>query len=144
MKKDSLILVAEDDENDVAFLRRAFTQAEVFNPMQMAGDGQLAIDYLSGVGRFADRIQYPLPGLVLLDLKMPRKTGLEVLTWIRSQEQFRGLPVIMLTSSVHPAEILEAYRNGANAFVTKPIGTPERTELAKMIRGFWLRFNEVP
>jgi len=144
MKKDALILVAEDDENDVLFLRRAFAQAEISNPLQTAYDGQIAIDYLSGAGRFADRNEYPLPGLLLLDLKMPRKTGLEVLAWTRSQKQFCGLPIIMLSSSVHPREIAEAYHRGVNAFVTKPSGTLERTELARMIKGFWLTFTEAP
>ena len=69
---------------------------------------------------------------------------MEVLTWIRSQDKFHGLPVIMLSSTVHPTEIAEAYHEGINAFVTKPTGTPERAELARMIKGFWLTFTEVP
>jgi CheY-like chemotaxis protein len=144
MKKDVTILVADDDDYDIQFLRRALAQAEVSNPLQVAQDGQVAIDYLSGTGPFADRHQFPLPSLLLLDLKMPRRTGLEVLTWIRSQDRFRGLPVIMLSSTVHPAEITEAYQRGVNAFVTKPTGTPERTELVRMIKGFWLTFTELP
>ncbi len=142
MKSDRIILMAEDDENDVVFLQRAFAQAQISNPLQVVEDGQAAIDYLSGTGKYSDRTLYPLPGLVILDLKMPRKTGLEVLQWVRSQEKLRGLAIIMFTSSVHPAEIDTAYRMGANAFVTKPSGAPERTELAKMIKGFWLTFNE--
>jgi CheY-like chemotaxis protein len=144
MRKDVPILVAEDDEYDVDFLRRAFTEAGISNQLHAVEDGQVAIDYLSGTGQFADRIQFPLPGLLLLDLKMPRKTGLEVLAWMRSQQKFCGLPVIMLSSTVHPLEIAEAYQRGVNAFVTKPVGTPERTELARMIKGFWLTFTEVP
>jgi CheY-like chemotaxis protein len=144
MNKDGLILVAEDDEYDVEFLRRAFTEADIRNPLYAAQDGQVAIDYLSGTGQFADRIHFPLPRLVLLDLKMPRKTGLEVTTWIRNQKQFCGLPVIMLSSSVNPVEVAEAYQRGVNAFVAKPNGTPERTDLARMIKGFWLTFVEVP
>jgi CheY-like chemotaxis protein len=144
MKKNAPILVAEDNEDDLDFLRRAFSQAEISNPLQIAGDGQMAIDYLSGLGPFADRLQFPLPGLLLLDLKMPRRSGLDVLTWIRHHEQFSGLPIIMLSSSVHPVEITEAYRRGVNAFVTKPAGLPERTTLAKAIKGFWLTFTEIP
>jgi CheY-like chemotaxis protein len=142
VKPGGLILVAEDDENDVTFLRRAFRQAEITNPLQIVSDGQAVIDYLSGVGEFADRAQYPIPCLVLLDLKMPRKTGMEALAWIRGSGSFYSVPVIMLTSSVHPAEIGAAYQTGANAFVTKPSDTVDRTELAQMIKGFWLIFNE--
>jgi len=144
MKKDRSVLLAEDDENDVSFLKRAFGHAEITNPLHVASDGQVAIDYLSGAGEFSDRNAYPLPGLLLLDLKMPRKTGMDVLRWIRSQANLRSLPVIMLTSSVHPQEIAAAYETGANAFVTKPSGTPERTELARLIKGFWLSFNQLP
>jgi CheY-like chemotaxis protein len=125
MKKDVTILLAEDDEYDIEFLRRAFDQAEVSNPLQVAPDGQVAIDYLSGTGSFADRNRFPLPSLLLLDLKMPRRTGLEVLTWIRDQEQFDGLPIIMLSSTVHPVEIAKAYQRGVNAFVTKPTEPPK-------------------
>ena len=142
MKKNHCILVAEDDENDITFLQRAFARAEISNPLYFVPDGQAAIDYLSGTGTYSDRTQYPLPGLLLLDLKMPRKTGMDVLKWLRSQEALRCLPAIMFSSSTHPAEIENAYRNGANAFVTKPSGMPERIELARMIKGFWLTFNE--
>jgi CheY-like chemotaxis protein len=144
MIRDRCILVAEDDENDVAFLRRAFAQAEVAVPFQIVSDGQAAIDYLSGAGQYSDRSQHPLPGVLLLDLKMPRKSGLEVLQWVKSQSTLRALPVIMLTSSVDPSEMSTAYRIGTSAFVTKPSGTSERLELAKAIKGFWLRFNQLP
>jgi CheY-like chemotaxis protein len=142
VKKGCCILVAEDDDNDVAFLQRAFAKAEIDNPLYFVPDGQAAMDYLAGSGTYADRSQYPLPGLLLLDLKMPRKTGMDVLKWLRGQEAFLCLPIIMFSSSTHPAEIENAYRNGVNAFVTKPSGMPERTELARMIKGFWLTFNE--
>ncbi len=140
--KTGCVLLAEDDENDVLFLQRAFRKAEVANPLQVAPHGQAAIDYLSGVGPYADRALYPLPCLAMLDLKMPRKNGLEVLEWIRSQPHLRPLPVIIFSSSVQPLEIEAAYRLGANAFLTKPSGAPERVELARRIKGFWLATNE--
>ena len=144
MKGNRCVLMAEDDENDVAFLRRAFSQAEIINPLQVVQDGQAAIDYfVRGGGAFA-RGEAALPCLLLLDLKMPRKTGLEVLEWIRHQPNLKTLPVIVLSSSVHPEDIETAYERGANAFVTKPSGAPERTELAKLIKGFWLTLNQVP
>jgi CheY-like chemotaxis protein len=144
MKRDRCILLAEDDENDVVFIQRAFRHAEISNPVQIVPDGQAAIEYLSGSGDFSDRGRYPMPCLLLLDLKMPRKTGLEVLEWARTQPTLRSLPIIILSSSVHSSDIEAAYQNGANAFVTKPSGAPERTELVRMIKGFWLTFNQLP
>jgi CheY-like chemotaxis protein len=119
-------------------MQRAFVQAEIANPLKVARDGQEAIDYLSGTGPYADREKFPLPILVLLDLKMPRKSGMETLEWIRGQKQLRALAVIIFSSSVQPAEIEQAYALGANAFVTKPPGTKERIEFARMIKGLWL------
>jgi CheY-like chemotaxis protein len=139
--KTGCILLAEDDENDVLFLQRAFRQAEIANSLQVAPNGQVAIDYLAGAGIYADRVQYPMPCLAMLDLKMPRKNGMETLEWIRGREDLRVLPVIMFSSSVHPEEIDMAYRLGANAFRTKPSGAPERLELAKKIKQFWLTTN---
>ncbi len=142
MKRDAYILLAEDDENDVLFLQRSFAQAGVTTPLQIASDGQAAIDHLASASEAADRLLRPLPGLVMLDLKMPRKNGMDTLAWIRGQDHLSWLPVIIFSSSVHPAEIETAYKLGANAFVTKPSGAPERTELAKSIKGFWLTFNQ--
>jgi len=136
--KSKCVLVAEDDENDVLFLQRAFRQAEITTPLQVAHDGQEAIDYLAGAGRYTDREQFPLPCLVMLDLKMPRKNGMETLEWIRGQEALQALPVIMFSSSLHPEEIDKAYRLGASAFLTKPSGVTERLELAKRIKRSWL------
>ncbi len=137
------VLVAEDDENDVLFLERAFRKAEITNPLRVANDGQEAIDYLAGAGKYTDRVQYPLPCLVMLDLKMPRKNGMETLEWIRGQEHFRALPVIIFSSSVHPEEINRAYQLGASAFVSKPSGNQERLELAKRIKQSWLNMIAV-
>ncbi len=136
--KSKCVLVAEDDENDVLFLQRAFRQAEITTPLQVTRDGQDAIDYLAGSGRYTDRDQYPLPCLVMLDLKMPRKNGMETLAWIRGQETLEAMPVIIFSSSLHPEEIDKAYRLGASAFLTKPSGVKERLELAKRIKRSWL------
>jgi CheY-like chemotaxis protein len=144
MSRLSSILVAEDDENDVFFLKRAFSEAEIPNPVHFVRDGQGVIDYLTCVGEFVDRRQYGVPLLVILDLKMPRKTGLQVLEWLSEREDLRCLPVMVLSSSAYAYDIDRAYQLGANAFVTKPSGVPERIELARMIKGFWLRFNEPP
>ena len=144
MKRERAVLVVDDDESDLLFLQRAFREVQISNPVRTASDGQEAIDYLSGSGKFADRAQYELPRLMILDLKMPRVTGLEVLRWLRAQSDLIRLPVIVFSSSAYPADVIEAYQNGANAFVTKPSGTAPRAELARMIKDFWLTLNEPP
>jgi len=137
-------LVAEDDENDVFFLQRAFQQANIENPLHVVRDGQEAIEYLSGVGKFSDRTIHPLPHLFILDLKMPRKTGLDVLGWLQEQPELRCLPVVVLSSSAHRTDIERAYELGANSFVVKPASTQKRIQLAELIKGYWLQFNEPP
>ena len=136
------VLIAEDDENDVFFLRRAFQQAKVENPLHVVRDGQEAIDYLAGSGEFSDRSAHPLPYLFILDLKMPRKTGLDVLVWLQEQPELRCLPVLVLSSSAQVGDIEKAYGLGANAFVVKPASLEKRVELAKLIGTFWLEVNE--
>jgi CheY-like chemotaxis protein len=137
------ILQVEDDPNDVFFLRRAFTNAGVDNPLRVVNDGREAIDYLKGAGKFADREQFPLPGLVFLDLKLPHVMGLEVLRWIR-QESGLSLVVVLLTASAEEADIASAYRLGANAFLVKPSELSQLMEMAKAIKDFWLTFNMLP
>jgi len=119
-------------------------QSEVKNPLQIVRDGQEAIDYLSGAGKFADRQKFPLPYLILLDLKMPRKTGIDVLEWLHEQPELRCLPVVVFSSSAHRKDIARAYELGANGFVVKPARMIKRAELAKAMGLFWLEFNEVP
>jgi CheY-like chemotaxis protein len=138
------VLLVEDDENDVFFLQRAFDAAEVRNPLHVATDGQEAIDYLSGAGKYSDRGRFPVPCLLILDLKMPRKTGMEVLQWKREQPILHCLPTVVLSSSAHRYDIERAYRLGANAFVVKPPSTDARSALARFIKGFWLEFNQPP
>ncbi|HWI56588.1 MAG TPA: response regulator, partial [Bacillota bacterium] len=135
------ILYVEDDANDVFLLRTAFEDAGIADPILVVSDGQQAIDYLRGVGNYSDRSQYPLPILVLLDLKLPRQSGLQVLAWIRAQPALKGLVVIMFTSSHQPMDLEQAYDLGVNSFIVKPVGLQERLELAQFFKGWWLRFN---
>ena len=144
MKSARSFLVAEDDENDVFFLQRAFQEAKIENPLHVVRDGQEAIDYLSGAGKFSDRNLYPLPQLFILDLKMPRKTGLDVLGWLHEQPELQCLPVLVLSSSAQRTDIERAYELGANGFVVKPASLEKRVELAKLIGAFWLDFNVGP
>lgn len=137
------ILQVEDDPNDVLFLQKAMLKAGATNPIQIATDGQQAIDYLSGAGRFADREKFPFPCLVLLDLKLPYVMGLDVLRWIRQQPR-GAIPVVMLSASGEETDISTAYRLGANAFLTKPSDTGTLVEMVKAIKDFWLIHNRLP
>jgi CheY-like chemotaxis protein len=144
MSADRPILLVEDDENDILLFQRAAREAGIQNAVSVARDGQEAIDYLAGHQQFADRNRFPLPGLLLLDIKMPRKTGLDVLEWLSGQPHLRLLPVIMFTSSPRSDDVAQAYRLGANAFVVKPSSFERRNELARVIKVFWLEFNHLP
>src|SRR5580765_974579 len=137
------ILQVEDDPNDVFFFQRSMKKAGVPNPTQVAEDGQQAIDYLKGAGKFADRDQFPLPGLILLDLKLPYVMGLDVLRWIREQPNTAPV-VIILTASAEEEDIATAYRLGANAFLTKPSEAGKLQEIVKAIKDFWLTHNTLP
>ncbi len=134
------ILQVEDDPNDVFFLKHAMDKVGVANPIQIAVDGQQAIDYLRGAGKFADRELFPLPCLVLLDLKLPYVMGLEVLKWIRSQP-LKSIVVIILSASSERADIATAYALGANAFLTKPSEANKLEDIVKAIKDFWLTHN---
>jgi two-component system response regulator len=137
------ILQVEDDPNDVIFLQKAMKKAGVTNPIQVATDGQQAIDYLRGVGKFADREKFPLPGLILLDLKLPHVMGLEVLESIRRQHS-KAMVVIMMSASAEDSDITAAYRLGANAFLTKPSESSKLESMVRAIKEFWLTHNTLP
>jgi CheY-like chemotaxis protein len=134
------ILLAEDDESDVLLLQRAFKDAGISHGMHVANDGQEAIDFLTARGA-SDRDR--LPALVLLDLKMPRRTGMDVLQWIRGQPGVRCLPVVVFSSSAHREDIERAHTLGASAFIVKPSSMVERAEIARFLSD-WLRFNQSP
>lgn len=134
------ILQVDDDSNDVFLLQHALRKAGIANPVQIVSDGQEAIDYLKGAGKFADRETFPFPSLLLLDLKLPYVMGLDVLRWIRTQPM-TPLIVVMLTASAAEADITEAYRLGANAFLTKPSEANKFEDMVKAIKAFWLTHN---
>jgi len=138
------ILLVEDDPNDVFFLQYAFESAGITNPVQVLEDGQKAIDYLAGNGRFSERKKFPFPCLVLLDLKLPVKMGLDVLRWIQQQPDLQTLIVIVLTSSSDRVDIEEAYRLGARSYLVKPLSVDARLEMAKALKHYWLGVNQMP
>lgn len=135
------ILLVEDNEDDAFFTRRALLGAGIANPVRLVEDGQEAINYLSGAGDYGDRGQNPVPILVFLDLKLPYKSGHEVLEWIRKQPEYAKLIVIVLSSSSEQSDLNRASRNGADCYVVKP-AKPERfAELAKSFDVPWLLTN---
>ena len=138
------ILLVEDSDDDVFLITRAFKSVGLVTPMVRATDGQDAINYLSGKGDYADRIKFPLPSLVLLDIKMPFISGLEVLRWIRAQAPLAALPVIMFTTSGQDCDVRSAYSSGANAFLIKPARLDECTSIAGVIKQFWIDANIAP
>lgn len=114
------ILYAEDDENDVFFMERAFSKLNLGQALQVVPNGRLAVDYLSGAGAFADRAKHPLPDVLLLDVKMPEMSGLEVLKWARSRPEFQSMPILMFTSSTQRTDIDFSRRHRASAYLVKP------------------------
>ncbi len=138
------ILLVEDDENDVLFLRHSFAKAGVDTPVHQVGSGQDAIDYLAGTGAFADRQRHPMPSLILLDLNLPHKTGFDVLQWIRATPDVNATVVIVLTASRAEADIARAYSLHANSYIVKPSKPHELAQFALLLRDYWLHWNEAP
>jgi CheY-like chemotaxis protein len=140
----NVLLHVEDDPNDVLLLQRAFRKANAQLTIQAVTDGDKAVAYLNGTNDYADREKYPLPAIVLLDLKMPRKSGLEVLQWIRGEQKLRRLVVIIFTSSKHDEDVNKAYDIGANSYLVKPVGFDMLVDVAKIIQQYWISLNERP
>lgn len=138
---NNVILYAEDDDNDAFLVRHAFEAAGVPNPVVIVPNGNSAIDYLAGAGPYADRVKYPMPSLVLLDLNMPGTTGLQVLQWIRTHRDVSTMVVIILTSSNQQSDIQHCYASGANGYLVKPVDIDAMVGMAQSIKGFWLTQN---
>ena len=142
MNKIDLILLVEDDMDDALLLRRAFAKAGILNTIAHIEDGDTAVAYLDGAGKYADRDRHPLPCLILLDLKLPRRAGLEVLAWMRAQPGLKRIPVVVLTSSQQSSDINRAYDLGANSYLVKPVGFDTLLEMARALSLYWLLFNK--
>ena len=142
--KDSGILLVEDDSNDILFIQRAFRRSKLENSIQVVRDGDEAVAYLSGEGKYVDRNLYPLPGMILLDLKLPRRSGLEVLEWIRNQPVIKRIPVVILTSSKENADVNTAYDIGVNSYLLKPVNYNALNKMIDTLNAFWLRLNCYP
>jgi len=136
------ILLVEDDPNDVLLVQRAFRNARIANPIHAVPHGDAAVAYLSGTGEYADRERHPLPVVILLDLKLPRRSGHEVLQWLRQQPVLKRLPVVVLTSSKETEDINRAYDLGANSYLVKPVAFDDLQQMAQTLDFYWLLLNE--
>jgi CheY-like chemotaxis protein len=132
------VLLVEDDLNDIFLVKRAFKMAHLQNPLQVVTDGQEAVNYLKGEAKYSDRTLFPLPKLIVMDIKMPRRTGFEVLEWVKSNRgPLRRIPVVIVSSSNNPTDINRAYELGANAYMVKPVNFKEVEHLFESITQYW-------
>src|SRR5262245_28155819 len=138
------ILLAEDEQNDVFLIKRAFQKIQLLNPIRVVSDGQEAINYLRGDGIYADRERFPFPTVVLLDLKMPRMGGFDVIAWVRQQPGLKRLPLVVLTSSKDGPDINRAYELGANTYLAKPVEFDGLVEMLKSLSLYWFIMAEKP
>ena len=144
MSSDKVILLVEDNGDDEALTRRSFKKNNILNEVVVAHDGVEALDYLFGAGAYAGRDLTNLPQVVLLDLKLPKVDGLEVLRRIRGDERTRLLPVVILTSSNEEQDLINSYALGANSYVRKPVDFDQFNEAVKVLGLYWLVLNEAP
>lgn len=142
--RNKVVLLVEDNPDDEELTRIAFEKSRLLNELVVARDGAEALDYLFAQGRYADRSPERLPQVILLDLKLPKISGLDVLRRIRDDERTRMIPVVVLTSSKEEEDIVRSYRLGANAYVRKPVDFNEFSEAATQLGVFWLLLNQPP
>ena len=138
------ILLVEDESADAALLLRGFEKAKILNPIIHLTNGDEALGYLAGVKEYANRKKYPLPALILLDLKMPGMTGMQLLQWMRVQGEIKRIPVVVLTSDSNPETIDAAYDLGANSYLVKPGSQSDIAHMVQTIQRYWVGLNEPP
>jgi CheY-like chemotaxis protein len=139
------ILLVEDNPVDILLMQRAFRNETFANTaLQIVRDGDAAIFYLNGEGEYSDRARYPLPGIILLDLKLPRRSGHEVLEWLKKHPELKRLPVVILTSSRQTFDVDRAYDLGVNSYLVKPVGFVALLEMMNSFRDYWIERNELP
>jgi CheY-like chemotaxis protein len=135
------ILIAEDNEDDILLIREAFEEVNMVNRIAVVRDGEEALAYLRGEGPFRDS---PLPGMVLLDINMPKKTGLEVLTDIKAEPRFRALPIVMLTVSEREEDIIRSFEQGACSYIRKPVTFTRFITVVKEFEMYWTLVSKIP
>jgi len=142
--EEHTVLLVEDDPNDVLLIRRAFEKARILNPFKVVHNVEEAVSYLKGEGRFANRGEYPLPILIILDLKMPRMSGLEFLQWLSEEPAMKRIIVVVLTSSNEAPDINLAYELGANSYLVKPVQFDDLMRIVRELHLYWLVLSEKP
>ena len=140
----STILLAEDNEDDIILIQRAFTKARLANPLRVVHDGDEAIRYLAGEGPYANRQENPLPLMLLLDLHLPKVDGFEVLHWLQGKPQLEGLIAVVLTSSTDQPDFARGRELGAHSYFTKSGGLDELVNLMLRVQGYWLLLGKRP
>jgi CheY-like chemotaxis protein len=139
------VLLVEDDSSDFRLIQRAFAKIRPTVPMIRLSHGDEAVAYLAGDAPYENRSLHPFPCVILLDIKLPRRSGFEVLEWIRSQEStLKRVPIIMLTSSSHHVDVNKAYELGVNSYLVKPSNNSELEQLVSTFRAYWVELNQGP
>jgi CheY-like chemotaxis protein len=143
-RKPITILLADDDEDDLLMTQEALQQSRLGNDLRFATDGEDLMDYLMRRGRYADPAESPRPGLILLDLNMPRKDGREALSEIKSDPELRNIPVIVLTTSRAEEDVFRTYELGVSSFITKPVTFEGLVDAMKVLSEYWFEIVELP
>lgn len=138
------VLLAEDSEDDIFAMKMACKRTGIPHSLKIVTDGDMAVDYLSGKGPFADRTENPIPDVLFLDIKMPKRNGHEVLAWVREQPELKELPVVMITSSVLKADVDRAYQLGVTSYLQKVASPAEFGQAVRVILKYWLELNITP
>lgn len=144
MHRQCTILIVDDDENDIFFVKRAFTEINVHCTFHMLKNGQECVDYLDGAGEYTDREKFPMPIMILMDLKMPIMDGFQVLAWLRSRPGIKVIPTIVFSSSDLPNDITRAYELGANSFMTKSVTYDGLLLKLQTLSQYWLEHCKHP
>lgn len=139
-----IILMVEDNADDAHLITRAFERAGVVNPVRRLRDGEEAMAYLAGIGRYSDRIQHPIPAVILLDLNMPKFNGYQLMVWLRTQPEIKRIPVVVLTESNDTPSINRAYDAGANSYLVKATAPHDIGRIVELVQSYWLGLNERP
>ena len=138
------ILLVEDNEDDILITERAFKEVKIENNLYVVRDGQEALDFIYHKGEYSDKKRYPVPDLILLDIKMPKIDGFQVLEELKKDLEYMRIPVIMLTSSKNQEDIVKSYQNHAASYIQKPINYEEFVEVIKVFTSYWHRINKFP
>lgn len=143
-KRPIIILIADDDAEDRMLIREALEESRLKNNIQFVENGEELMDYLLNQGKFGNKEQYPTPGLILLDLNMPKKDGREALKEIKANDQLRLIPIVVLTTSKAEEDIIRTYDLGVSSFITKPVTFSALVDVMKTVSKYWFQIVELP